>query len=66
MDPIAVRAERLAELLDCSVGKVRAMTPDLPHYRHQGVVLYPVDAVRKHLNEKSFETLEANRRKGVR
>lgn len=61
MDPIAVKAEKLAELLDCSVRKIREMTPDLPHYRHGGVVLFPVDEVRRTLNERAREQQKQER-----
>ena len=59
--PIAVRAEQLAELLGCSVRKVREMTPELPHYRHGGVVLFPVDEVRRVINERAREQLRGRR-----
>lgn len=63
-DPIAVRAEHLALLLGCSVRKIRETTPELPHNRHGGVVLFPVDAVRRHLNEKAADALRASKNKG--
>ncbi len=66
MDPIAVRAKELAELLHCSEHKIRDMTPELPHVRHKGVVFYPVEAVRQYMNQKGIETLDARRKKGVR
>ena len=55
MEPIAVKAKKLAEMLDCSVRKIRQMTPDLPHYRHGGVVLFPVEEVRRVLTERARE-----------
>ena len=58
MDPIAVRAEKLAELLDCSVRKIREMTPTLPHYRDGGIVLFPVDEVRRVVNQRAREQLK--------
>jgi hypothetical protein len=48
---LTLRIEETAQTLGLSERKVREMLPELPHVRHPGVVLIPVDALREWLRE---------------
>lgn len=49
-DRLALRAPEAADALGISVRTLRNLTPELPHIRRGGVVLYPVDALRDWLH----------------
>jgi excisionase family DNA binding protein len=46
---LTIRPEEAARTLGVSERKFREMLPELPHVRHRGVVLIPVDALREWL-----------------
>lgn len=52
---LALRPREAAAALGISERKLRDLLPELPHVRAQGVVLLPVEAVRRWLEERSRE-----------
>ena len=54
---LALRPAELAEALGISERLVRELTPKLPHIREGRVLLYPVEAVRRWLDERARESV---------
>jgi excisionase family DNA binding protein len=50
---LALRPAEAAEALGISERTLRALLPELPHVRTGGVVLLPVDGLRRWLDEKT-------------
>ena len=48
---LALRAGEMALALGVSERKLRDLTPEMPHVRRDGVLLYPVEGVRKWLED---------------
>jgi hypothetical protein len=50
---LALRLSEAAQVLGISERTLRTLTPELPHVRRGGVLLYPVDALRDWLNQQA-------------
>lgn len=53
VERLALRPKEAAEALGVSERKLRELTPELPHIRRGGVLLFPVAALRRWLEEKA-------------
>ena len=53
VERLALRPKEAAEALGLSERKLRELTPELPHIRRGGVILYPVGALERWLEDQA-------------
>ena len=53
VERLALRPKEAAQALGLSERKLRELVPELPHVRRGGVLLFPVEALRRWLEEEA-------------
>ncbi len=63
MRPLAYRQAEAAKAIGISEGTLRALTQagKIPHIKLKSAVLYPVDSLRRWLNDRALESITAEK-----